>query len=194
MRRVTSRGLAPQMGAGEHSGGTGGRSGIGQPCSKAYFRELRHSSFGSLWPIADGNRLGPGGGVVPAGDAAPFERGGMHQRASSTETGWVLAKAAVLVVVLGTLSGFTVLSHLVSHASVGRIDCLDNQRATYDALLAYQAEHDGAGPRNLDLLSRDPQSRSPILGRCPVDDRMKYRIDAASGRVICPNPAHRPGS
>ena len=47
----------------------------------------------------------------------------MRQRIESTETGWLVAKAGVLVVVLATLSGFTVLSHIVSHASAGRIDC-----------------------------------------------------------------------
>ncbi len=114
----------------------------------------------------------------------------MHHRVESTEKGWVLAKAAVLAVVLGTLCGFTLLSHLASHASVGRIDCLDNQRATYQALLLYQADHDGRNPRSLELLKSD--CRAAIPGRCPVDDRVRYFIDTASGRVVCPNPDHRP--
>src|SRR5438094_10283193 len=134
----------------------------------------------------------PGPAVFGVG--ARFERGGMRQRVRTSEMGWFLARAAVLVVVLGTLSGFTVLSHLVVHASARRIDCLDNQRSTYQALLAYQAEHDGRSPRSLDLLSGDAQDHSPILGRCPVDDTIRYRVDIASGRVICPNPAHKPGN
>ena len=118
----------------------------------------------------------------------------MHHQSASTEPGWILAKALVVIVVLGTLAGFTVLSHLVSHASVGRIDCLDNQRATHQALLNYQAEHDGRSPRNLDFFGRNPQDRSAFLGRCPMNDATKYQCDAASGRVRCPNPAHLPGT
>jgi hypothetical protein len=116
----------------------------------------------------------------------------MKKRGKPSETGWILAKAVVLITVFGTLSGFTVLSHLMSHASAGRIECIDNQRATYQSLLAYQADRDGRSPRNLDLLRSD-HSNGVSLGRCPVDDRVRYRIDLASGRVICPNPAHKPG-
>jgi len=115
----------------------------------------------------------------------------MHHRVETTETGWVLAKALVVFVVLGTLVGITVLSQLVSHASVGRIDCLDNQRATYQALLTYQADHDGGNPPSLDVFGRNPRDRSAFLGRCPADEKLKYYVDAASGRVFCPTPEHQ---
>ncbi len=117
----------------------------------------------------------------------------MRRRIESSETGWVFAKALVLFVVLGTLSGFTVLSHLVSQARAGRIDCIDNQRATYQALLHYQSDHDGRSPRSLELLKSECLDCTAIPGRCPVDDNVRYYIDPASGRVMCPNPAHRPG-
>lgn len=117
----------------------------------------------------------------------------MRHRAENTETGWILAKAAVLVTLLGTLSGFTVLSHFVSHSSAERIACLDNQRATSQGLVMYQADHDGNNPRSLDALRTDPQDPAVIPGRCPASDTTRYTIDAASGGVFCPNPAHRPG-
>ena len=118
----------------------------------------------------------------------------MRQRIESTETGWLVAKAGVLVVVLATLSGFTVLSHMVSHASAGRIDCSDNQRLTSQALLMYQADHDGAYPRSMDALTGDSKGHTPPLGRCPADPKLRYYIGSTSGRVFCPNPAHRSGS
>ena len=118
----------------------------------------------------------------------------MRQRIESTETGWLVAKAGVLVVVLATLSGFTVLSHIVSHASAGRIDCSDNQRLTSQTLLMYQADHDGANPPSMDALPGESQDHPSMLGRCPADPTLRYYIGASSGRVFCPNPEHRSGS
>ena len=118
----------------------------------------------------------------------------MRQRIESTETGWLVAKAGVLVVVLATLSGFTVLSHIVSHASAGRIDCSDNQRLTSQALLMYQADHDGDYPHSMDALPGESRDHTSILGRCPADPKLRYYIGSTSGRVFCPNPAHRSGS
>ena len=106
----------------------------------------------------------------------------------------MVAKAGVLVVVLATLSGFTVLSHMVSHASAGRIDCSDNQRLTSQALLMYQADHDGAYPHSMDALPGESRDHTSILGRCPADPKLRYYIGSTSGRVFCPNPAHRSGS
>ena len=77
----------------------------------------------------------------------------MHRRARHTEAGWTLAKATVVAVLLGTLSAVTLLSHLVSHASAGRIACLDNLTSTSQALLLYQADHDGRSPRMLGAAS-----------------------------------------
>jgi len=115
----------------------------------------------------------------------------MKRRFEQTETGFVLGKTIVLTVVLGTLSGFTVLSHVISQASASRIDCVDNQRATYMALLQYQSDHEGLGPRNLDLLQSESRDTPFVPGRCPVRDSLHYYIDPVSGRVMCPDPAHR---
>ncbi len=118
----------------------------------------------------------------------------MHHQVESTETGWLVARVAVLVVVFGTLAGFIVLSHTVSESRAGRIACIENQRATTQAVFAYQADHNGTTPRNLETLHADCMSRGAIPGRCPVCDSIHYYLDPVTDRVLCPNPAHRPGN
>ena len=115
----------------------------------------------------------------------------MRHRPETTATGWALAKAGVLLVVFLTLAGFTVFSHVYSHARAGRIRCLDNQRATAMALLAYQADNAGSSPANLDALNSGARARRELLGRCPADTAARYANDDASSDMICPNPEHR---
>jgi hypothetical protein len=117
----------------------------------------------------------------------------MRRRPESTEAGWALGKAAVLVAVFGTLAGFTMLSHFYSHDRAERIACLDNQRATDAALLYYQVENGGSSPSSLEELKDLSPDRSRRLGRCPSDSEAKYTCDVATGRVLCPNPNHRRG-
>lgn len=115
----------------------------------------------------------------------------MQQSMDSPQARWILARGAVVVVLLGSLAGLIVTSHLVSQASDGRIRCLDNQAATEQALVLYQADHDGRNPRILEALRMNSRDRFAIPGRCPADDNALYILDPVSGHVLCPNAAHR---
>jgi len=117
----------------------------------------------------------------------------MRRRPMATETGWALAKLAVVVVALGTLAGFTVLSHLFSHARAERIACIGNQHAMQQALVFYEAENAGNSPATLETLRGLYSDPSRSLGRCPANWETRYSYSPESGTIQCPNPAHRPG-
>lgn len=94
------------------------------------------------------------------------------------------------MVVLSTLAAFTVLPHLVSNTSAGRIACLANQRATFQALVFFQAEHAGNDPRTLQDLKGPEPDPAQGLGRCPASGAAKYYYSPKTSTVDCPNPAH----
>lgn len=102
-----------------------------------------------------------------------------------------MSKPFLLVVIFTALAGLVVFPYLLSSDRVQRLTCLHNQEAMMDAVVAYQADNAGTTPRNMGALQRYYRDPLQNFACCPADCEDVYSYDPASGRVTCPNPAHR---
>lgn len=85
----------------------------------------------------------------------------------------------------------------VSKSKAQRAACQANQRIIADAIIQYQALHDGAYPPNLDVLVDEQYIKDSFNWTCPSGnyeaqsgDYLKY-YDPAAGQTSCPRPNNR---
>ncbi len=103
------------------------------------------------------------------------------------ESGFTLVELAVIMVVISALVTMAVVSYVVSVRQAYKVACKSNQRMLSEALIQYEAEHNGALPATIDELAPWVLDINQIK-TCPADRNLEMQMGDMT--VYCVDPSH----
>ena len=108
----------------------------------------------------------------------------MSYRRPSADSGFTLAELMFVIAILGILVLVAVASYVVASDKAGKAACRANERILETAVIAYQADNDGARPATLgdlaDYVSGSDYDDCPSTG-------IDLVYDKGTGDVSCPD-------